>query len=80
MANTVNIYDPGWIFFFVFFLVLNFFLAYHHYKYHKTTGSVVKYVQQKINFRKTQEVAKDYKQTAPGMIGKLSDRAPSFVP
>lgn len=29
-AKNVNIYSPGWIFFFIFFLVFNMYVAYHH--------------------------------------------------
>ena len=57
MTNTVNIYDPGWIFFFSFFLILNLFFLYHHIRNHQTKGSVIKYVQQNIpKFQKAKEV------------------------
>ena len=77
MAN-VNIYDPGWIFFFIFFLTINFFLIWHHYMYHNTTGSVVKYVQQNLynKFKRTQEIARKYIQTPYGAGTKLEDQAP----
>ena len=41
---TVNIYDPGWIFFFIFFLVFNIFLLLHHMTHYNTTKNVVKFV------------------------------------
>lgn len=82
MAN-VNIYDPGWIFFFIFFLTINFFLIWHHYMYHNTTGSVVKYVQQTLNkFKGAPDIARKYIQTPYGAGSngrrgtKLEDQSP----
>ena len=77
MVDIVNIYDPGWIFFFIFFIVFNMFLLYHVFKYHSTTGSVVKYVQQKLyTFRRGPDVARKYSQT-PASGGVLADESPS---
>ena len=39
-AKNVNIYSPGWIFFFVFFLVLNIYIIIHHNFHNKITQRV----------------------------------------
>ena len=39
-AKNVNIYSPGWIFFFVFFLVLNIYVIIHHNFHNKITQRV----------------------------------------
>ena len=91
MTNTVNIYDPGWIFFFSFFLILNLFFAYHHYTYHKTTGSVTKYVQQNVyKFQKAgsdtwRSMADTGNMFADGLrnlmpVGKVGEEAAGVAP
>ena len=50
-AKNVNIYSPGWIFFFIFFLVFNMYVAYHHTSHKSITRRIDPQPVLRENFR-----------------------------
>lgn len=89
MANSVNIYNPFWTFFFIFFLFYNIFFLFHHFSFHTGEKKATPFIPQKeviaplrgpVVARKTSELP-DYGQqmlaNTPNIIPKQQPGQPS---
>tara|TARA_R110001592_G_scaffold18816_17_gene77878 strand:- start:4869 stop:5168 length:300 start_codon:yes stop_codon:yes gene_type:complete len=47
MADSVNIFNPFWTFFFIFFLFYNIFFLFHHFSFHTEEKKAPPFIPQK---------------------------------
>lgn len=85
MSNNVNIYNPFWTFFFIFFLIYNIFLIVHHFSFNASQKSVVPFKpqQETIPLKYIRPVATKNSQLPDAgqvMIANSPDVIPKIVP
>ena len=48
MADSVNIFNPFWTFFFIFFLLYNIFFLFHHFSFYSPEKKAIPFKPQKL--------------------------------